>query len=741
VLTHATLHAPVEAVGCRLRLWAETLFVEDDSGGYSPAVLPVLSLAFRGGDAATERRIRQLVERHGALELECIDGCISAHDSKAEYVLSVDGNVHAICSFSAHALPELEREGVEVEIDPDYPWRLVDAGALWTAKLEPIAGQIDWFCLELGIEIDGRHVDLLPALTELLEQSPEGASLDALARHAARSRALRVGDGLFVAIPWERLRRVLSVLVDLYGNRALHAAQAHTLAELDAALEGAGIRVRWQGDGAEPLLERGRALVRGPAFTARPVALRAELRPYQQEGLAWMCQLGEQGLGGVLADDMGLGKTLQTIALLAHEKEARRMDRPSLVVMPTSLVENWKRELNRFAPHLRLRVLHGARRHQELANIARAEIVLTTYPVLVRDLERLRGQSWHYLVLDEAQAIKNPRSLASRAVRALDARHRLCLTGTPLENNLEELWSLFDFLSPGLLGPAERFRAAFRVPIERDGDAFRLAALRERVAPYVLRRVKESVAHELPPKTELMRAISLEREQRDLYESIRVAAHGEVRRAIRQKGIAGAAITILDALTQLRQVCCDPRLVRVQAARSVTRSAKGEAFFELLDSELACGRKVLVFSQFARMLALLSQGLHQRAIGHVLLTGASDDRQALVDAFQGGEVDVFLISLKAGGTGLNLTRADTVIHYDPWWNAAAQMQATDRAHRIGQTKPVFVHNLVIAGSVEERMLELQQRKRRLAETLLGSEQLVSRLDAHAVEDLFAPLPE
>lgn len=751
----------------RLRLTTERLLVEDARGRWKERELPVLSLRFDYGgvllrptadddllpegepctverDEAREAAAQCLLERFGAVEIACVDGVVAPHGACSDYLINVDESVHALCSFTAHAVPELRARGFVVEIDESYPFQVVNAGERWWARLSPNEDAPDWFELELGVEVDGRRIDLLPALVELVDGSPDGESLAALARHAARYRALPVGDGLYVAIPWQRLERVLWVLAELYTGKSgrdadlsVHGARAHALGELDQVLSSHGCRLKWEGN--REAAERGIALSRGAAWTPQPATLRAELRSYQREGLAWLCHLRDHDVGGVLADDMGLGKTLQTIALLAAEKEARRSDLPSLLVMPTSLVGNWKRELKKFAPHLRVVVYHGQRRRERLPALRRAEVVLTTYPVLLRDRALLAELELHYLILDEAQAIKNPRSQAAKAVRELNARHRLCLTGTPIENNLEELWSLFEFLMPGLLGNAEQFRTAFRVPIERGDDEQRLMLLRQRVAPFVLRRVKESVAKDLPPKTELVRSVELCDEQRDLYESIRVAAHGEVRKAIRNKGFAASSITILDALTKLRQVCCDPRLVRVDAAREVSRSAKAEEFFQLLSHQLAEGRRVLVFSQFARMLALLSEGLLARGVRHVTLTGATRDRDRVVDAFQSGSADVFLISLKAGGTGLNLTRADTVIHYDPWWNAAAQMQATDRAYRIGQTRPVFVHNLVVAGSVEERMLALQSKKRQLADTLLGEGGGLSALSPDDIDDLFAPL--
>jgi SNF2 family DNA or RNA helicase len=403
------------------------------------------------------------------------------------------------------------------------------------------------------------------------------------------------------------------------------------------------------------------------------------------------------------------------------------------------VISNWEREIGRFAPSLRVLCLHGSKREGRRREIHAADVVLTTYPILVRDLPSFEGLSFHHLVLDEAQAIKNPRSLASRAAREISARHRLCLSGTPIENNLEELWSLFDFLMPGFLGDAERFRSYFRYPIERAGNVARLEALRSAVTPFILRRMKETVARELPPKTEIVRPVELDDDQRELYECIRVAAHGDVRRAIRKKGVTGSTIAILDALMKLRQVCCDPRLVNVPSARKVKGSAKLELFFELLTTELAEGRRLLVFSQFTRMLSLIALGLDERRLPFVELTGSTVDRTRVVDRFDRREVDVFLISLKAGGTGLNLTSAETVIHYDPWWNGASQAQATDRAHRIGQTRPVFVHNLIVAGSVEERMLRLQQKKAELARALLGLSGAPSALSERDLDDLFAPL--
>jgi len=379
----------------------------------------------------------------------------------------------------------------------------------------------------------------------------------------------------------------------------------------------------------------------------------------------------------------------------------------------------------------------AVRRHLQ-KELDQAQIVVTSYALLVREVEMWEQRKFHYLILDEAQAIKNPSAAARSAGRQLDARHRLCLSGTPVENHLGDLWSVFDFLMPGLLSDRATFQARYRVPIEQEGNELQLQALRRTVEPFILRRTKDEVASDLPPKTNVIRPVRLEGAQRELYESIRVAAHADVRQLVRNKGMGGSTIAILDALMKLRQVCCDPRLVRVRPAQGIAQSAKLTYFFRLLTELLAERRRVLVFSQFTSMLGLISQGLEQRGIGHLLLTGGTQDRQAKVDAFEAGQCDVFLISLKAGGTGLNLTSADTVIHYDPWWNPAAQAQATDRAHRIGQTRPVFVYQLIVAGSVEERMVELQRQKQELAHGLVGRG---GRLSEGELSDLFSPLDD
>ncbi|WP_034360466.1 DEAD/DEAH box helicase, partial [Deinococcus phoenicis] len=434
--------------------------------------------------------------------------------------------------------------------------------------------------------------------------------------------------------------------------------------------------------------------------------------------------------------------TLQTLAHLQAEKEAGRADHPSLVVAPTSVLGNWRAEAARFTPGLKVLTLHGPARKADFARIPDHDLVLSTYPLLPRDIDQLREHEFHLLVLDEAQNIKNPRSAAAKAAGALNARHRLALTGTPLENHLGELWSQFNFLTPGLLHDEKTFRELYRTPIEKQGDRARQAALAARVKPFILRREKRDVAKELPPKTEMPVRVTLDGDQRDLYETVRVTMLERVREELDARGLARSTVAILDALLKLRQAVTDPRLVKLEAARKVKGSAKLDWLTQNLPQMVEEGRRVLIFSQFATLLGLLENTLTELGIGYAKLTGQTKDRAAPVQRFQNGEVPVFLISLKAGGVGLNLTAADTVIHLDPWWNPAAENQATDRAYRIGQDKPVFVYKLIAAGSVEERILDLQQRKSALAKGVLdGGLTSAAQLTSADLDRLFAPLEE
>jgi SNF2 family DNA or RNA helicase len=574
------------------------------------------------------------------------------------------------------------------------------------------------------VEVEGERINLLPALVEVLREFPKILNRKQLHElDPEQMLILPLEDQRLVPVPLKRIRLILDTLFELYqddsldeeGQLALSRIQLARLAELNAADETLQI-TGTESDALHELIQRLRGLQQLPEVEP-PQGLQTSMRDYQQQGLAWLQFLRENELGGVLADDMGLGKTIQTLAHLLLEKEQGRLDRPSLVVAPTSLLVNWRREAQQFTPDLKVIILHGPKRRKRFKEIADNDLVLTSYPLLARDRELLLKQQFHLLILDEAQNIKNPKTQASRVVRALNARHRLCLTGTPLENHLGELWSQFDFLLPGLLGTDRQFRRTLRNPIEKLGDEAASERLALRLRPFMLRRTKQEVARELPPKTEILRTVVLEGAQRELYETIRLAMHKQVREAVAEKGWGRSHIMVLDALLKLRQVCCDPRLVKLEDARKVQRSAKLELLMEMLPEMIEEGRRVLLFSQFTGMLSLIETALKEAGIGYVKLTGQTRDRAKPVDRFQAGKVPLFLISLKAGGTGLNLTAADTVIHYDPWWNPAVERQATDRAHRIGQGNPVFVYKLISEGTVEEKIQVMQAQKQALADSL------------------------
>jgi len=589
-----------------------------------------------------------------------------------------------------------------------------------------------WFSLSVGFDVDGVRHDLMPILAGLLKQDfleetldrPDGGYVYA---------PLKNGDAL--KLPIGRVRRILrhlSALVDpkFFGKARVHALDAAAL----AGLEGLGIDAP---KGLEKLKKRLENFSKVEELD-EPPELRATLRDYQKDGFRWMQFLARHGLHGILADDMGLGKTLQTLAhLMAEKTSGRSGGRPSLVIAPTSVVPNWRAEAIKFAPGLRVLVLNGADRRKYYRSIPHADLVITSFALLQRDIDKLLGFQYHIMALDEAQYIKNPRAKVAQAACRVVARHRLCLSGTPIENHLGELWSLMHFLIPGYLGTEDTFTKNFRKPIEEEGDIEKNALLKKRIAPLVLRRTKDQVAKELPPKTIMVHLVELHSDQKDLYETVRATMDKRVREAIAARGIEQSQIVFLDALLKLRQICCDPRLLPPDFADGVHRSAKLDYLTELLATLIEEGRRILIFSQFTTMLALIEEHLVKTKVPFLKLTGASKDRGQLVEQFQTGKFPVFLISLKAGGTGLNLTAADTVIHYDPWWNPAAEAQATDRAYRIGQDKPVFVHKLLCQETVEERIHKLQIEKAKLADGLLADADIVRKLDATMIRELLS----
>jgi SNF2 family DNA or RNA helicase len=599
-----------------------------------------------------------------------------------------------------------------------------------------------WFDLSLGIEVAGERINILPVLPALIAQL---RSLHAQHNGDATDTALPEfmyvprGDG-WLRLPTAPLKPWLAALLELVDPQTHLKGESLRLSRFEALRLTAalGEGVAWEGAAG---LKKLVAQLKGGAHALQtpllPEGLKAQLRPYQLQGLSWLQFLREQQLAGVLADDMGLGKTLQTLAHILLEKENGRLPQPALIVTPVSLLGNWQREAARFTPSLRTLVLHGAQRHAAAQDMRDADIVLTPYSLLGRDKERWHSVPWTLVVLDEAQNIKNASTDVAQAAFDLPSRQRLCLSGTPMENHLGELWSLFHFLMPGFLGSQRQFKELYRTPIEKHGASDRMRELSRRVTPFMLRRTKKLVASDLPDKIETLSTVTLEGKQADLYETIRLTTEQAVREALNTRGLAKSQIQVLDALLKLRQVCCDPRLVPLPAAQKVKQSAKLEHLMDILPEMLAEGRKVLLFSQFTSMLELIEQELPKHQIEWVKLTGQSRKRDDIIDRFTSGQVPLFLISLKAGGVGLNLPQADTVIHYDPWWNPAVENQATDRAHRIGQKNQVFVYKLVAAGTIEERMLALQERKAQLAAGMLGEAQ--ARKQALFTEDDIANL--
>jgi len=609
----------------------------------------------------------------------------------------------------AHAVvPKLRSEGWQCVLDDSFPLDAPAVDAQFVEQLRAVGDGSKWFSLELGVTIEGRTVPLLPILLQAIRSGQivlePGGTLD-----GGAGLNLRLPEGELVYLPGDRLARWLRPLVEL----ELAGLDAEGLLKLPTPI------VALQPELDHPALAPVRAQLDGllaltpadpgPGFVGT-------LRPYQRLGLAWLRVLHEAGLGGLLADDMGLGKTVQVLAFL----DGLRLDdaHPALVVAPRSVVGNWAAEARRFAPSLRPAIHLGADRPTHATDIARAPLVITSYQTLARDLEQLRAVPWTTIFFDEAQAVKNPETQLRSAAAALGAHSRFCVTGTPIENHLGELWSQLDLAVPGLLGRRRSFDAIFRKPIERHAAQPVLDHLRQRIRPFLLRRSKQHVELDLPPRTEIIERVELDVAQRDLYESLRLSLDAGVRKALDDAHLPSAAMKILDALLKLRQCCCDPRLIKLPEARRVEGSAKLERLMGKLEELHEAGRTTLVFSQFTSMLALIERACAAADLPTLKLTGQTRDREDVIRRFQTGAARIFLVSLKAGGVGLNLTAADTVIHYDPWWNPAAEAQATDRAHRIGQDQPVVVYKLVARGTVEDAICALQDDKRRLTAAAL-----------------------
>jgi len=563
-----------------------------------------------------------------------------------------------------------------------------------------VSSEIDWFDVSATVQFGDMEISLKEVRRAVRR----------------RERYVKLADGSIGEIPpdWlEKYRYLFSMADETEDGLRLAGAQITLLDQL--LLEGDRVQ-------ADEEFNRRREHLRGFERiepTPMPAGLSGELRPYQKSGVDWLHFLHEYGFGGCLADDMGTGKTFTTLAFLQSLSESHHATAATLLVLPRSLIFNWEREAAKFTPGLRLLNHAHATRAKDLAQFDEYDLVLTTYGILLRDIELLRQHRFHYVILDEAQAIKNPVSQSAKAVRLLISDHRLSLTGTPVENSTLELWSQFSFLNPGLLGSLEHFRTEFAGAIEKNHDEIAAAFLRKLVHPFILRRTKDQVATDLPPRTEEILSVEMEPGQKKLYEKTRDHYRDQILGIVEKEGLDDVRMKILEGLLRLRQIANHPKLVE-PASRAA--SGKFEQLLETLETLRAEGHKALVFSQFVQMLTLVREALDARKIPYAYLDGRTKDRQGRVDAFQNDPaLPFFLISLKAGGVGLNLTAADYVIHIDPWWNPAVEMQATDRTHRIGQDKPVFVYKLITQGTVEEKILLLQDRKRALVSQLISTE--------------------
>ncbi|MEZ4308750.1 MAG: SNF2-related protein [Polyangiaceae bacterium] len=582
-----------------------------------------------------------------------------------------------------------------------------------------VTSGMDWLNVKLNFEAEGVGVDR-----------------DELRRCLAEGRKyVRLSDGSFAPINPEQIRAVLDreieILTAAGKGGKLGLAHAGRVQELLQHTQGSNVSA-----GARTLFQK-LGNIEEIEATKKPRNLKATLRPYQEAGLSWLKFIHDLGSGGVLADDMGLGKTVQTIALLLAVKQEEKKIK-ALIVAPTSVVTNWEREIARFAPSLKVSLWHGTGRREQADEIREAEVIITSYALLRRDEDFLIDLDLNYAILDEAQHIKNPMSATAASAKRLLAKRRLALTGTPIENRLSEIWSIFDFVSPGLLGPLDRFEQRFSRPIEA-GDYKAAQRLRNTIHPFILRRTKQEVAQDLPEKIEMDQICDLTGEQRQVYMQIAREVRAQVMGEVERVGLAKSQIQILAGLTRLRQAACDPRLLGLPKDFTDEDSGKLVALRELVSEAVEGGHKILVFSQFVMMLKLIEKALREDEVPYEYLDGSTKDRAERVDRFQKDpSVPVFLISLKAGGTGLNLTAADTVVHFDPWWNPAVEQQAIDRAHRIGQTKVVTAYRLVAGGTIEEKILQLKAKKRELVAQVLSEDAGgAKKLTKADLEELFA----
>jgi len=634
---------------------------------------------------------------------------------------------NSVLNFLAREFPKLQREW-SVTLDEQLENRTLKNIERVEPRFEITSSGVQWF--DLGVVFAASSGETFSAADiQRLVLSGQGHT--------------RLKNGKMAVIDTGAVEELQEVLLDCSPQQG-EAAAGYRIKSTQAGFLEATLRQHadWKVQAPSAWRERANQQSGEAKLECPPLGkLETVLRPYQKQGVAWLAFLRANDFGGILADEMGLGKTLQALAFLESLRNAAEGARtgPHLIVCPTSLVFNWVAEAKKFTPELKVLALQGAERHAQFGEIGASDIVVTSYALIRRDAERYRGLEFDTVVLDEAQHIKNRQTQNAQAVKAIKARHRIVLTGTPLENSVLDLWSIFDFLMPGYLGTAKDFRERYELPITKEKNAEAQARLARRLRPFMLRRLKAEVATDLPKKLEQVSYCELTPDQRSVYQQVIEASRKEVLEAVGADGLAKSRMVVLTALLRLRQVCCDLRLLKLEKVNPANASGKLELFGELLEEVIDGGHRLLVFSQFTGMLAILKERLTEEGIEFCYLDGSTTNRAEVVERFQkDATVPVFLISLKAGGVGLNLTGADTVIHFDPWWNPAVEDQATDRAHRIGQTRVVTSYKLITRDTVEEKILTLQNRKREIIQAMIGGEEeFAGALNWEEIQELLA----
>ncbi len=686
-----------------------------DEGVWLPD--PDVPTRYATRDVASERSALARLQRCG----------FSGPDAQGKLVLAGQNDV---LNFLAAEFPRLQRAW-NVTLDEQLENRTMKGIERVEPRFQITPSGVQWFDLGVVFESTGGQEFSASDIQRLL---------------LSGQKHTRLSNGKMAVIDTVAVEELQEVLLDCAPRQHENGYRIHSQQAgfVEATLRGQhGWKVTapaaWKDRAAR---QTGEAKLECPPLGP----LENVLRPYQKHGVAWLGFLRENGFGGILADEMGLGKTLQALAFLNSLRGTQQERRPHLVVCPTSLVFNWLAEAAKFVPDLRVLALHGPDRHQHFAAVHAHDLVVTSYALIRRDAEHYRDVEFDTVILDEAQHIKNRESQNAQSVKSVKCRHRLVLTGTPMENSVLDLWSIFDFLMPGYLGAAKDFRERYELPIVKEKNSEAQARLSRRLRPFILRRLKREVASDLPDKLEQVAYCELTRDQRAVYQQIIEASRKEVLEAEGEQGIARSRMVVLTALLRLRQICCDLRLLDSAESgdgeseqTSTPSSGKMEMFTELLEEVIDGGHRVLVFSQFVGMLSLLRAHLESQSIPYCYLDGSTPDRAAVVQRFQSdSSIPVFLISLKAGGVGLNLTGADTVIHFDPWWNPAVEAQATDRAHRIGQTRLVTSYKLITRDTVEEKILTLQNRKREIVQGTIGDEaSLTASLSWDEIQELLS----